>query len=308
MAVSLEDRYLGSLLGLACGDAVGTAVEFSPRGSFPPVTGMTGGGPFALPPGYWTDDTSMALCLAASLLDMQGFDALDQMHRYRRWWREGYLSSTGRCFDIGGTVRQALLRFEASGEPFAGSAESRSAGNGSLMRLAPVVLYYFGDPGRVVDCAVASSRTTHAAPEALESCRLLALLLERALSGRPAADILAIDADSFSEPAVAALARGEYRIKARGDIRGTGYCIAALEAALWCFERTATFEDAVLCAANLGDDADTTAAIVGQLAGAHYGGSAIPVAWRATLHADQEIAATARALHSVAAARFAPAT
>ena len=119
-SLTLRDRYEGAMLGLACGDAVGTSVEFSPRGSFPPVRGMSGGGPFSLEPGQWTDDTSMALCLAESLIARGGFDPRDQMGRYVNWWRLGYLSATGKCFDIGMTTQAALARFEATGDPFAG--------------------------------------------------------------------------------------------------------------------------------------------------------------------------------------------
>src|SRR5664279_5196739 len=142
MRSTLENRYVGSLLGLACGDAVGTADEFCSRGSFPLVSDMRGGGPFSLPPGYWTDDTSMALCLAESLCAKGYFDAFDQMERYVNWWQRGYLSSTGDCFDIGLTVRDALMRFLDNGDPFAGSKDPYSAGNGSLMRLAPVALFF----------------------------------------------------------------------------------------------------------------------------------------------------------------------
>src|ERR1700748_3035068 len=107
------ERWRGGLLGLACGDAVGTAVEFSPRGTFAPVTDMVGGGPFGLVPGEWTDDTSMALCLATSLVQCRGPDLRDQINRYVNWWQHGYLSSTGDCFDIGMTVRAALNRYLA---------------------------------------------------------------------------------------------------------------------------------------------------------------------------------------------------
>ena len=123
------------MIGLAVGDAVGTTVEFKAPGTFAPVSDMVGGGPFGLRPGQWTDDTSMALCLAESLIECGGFDARDQMERYVRWWREGHLSSTGKCFDIGNTTRAALSRFEKTGDPFAGSTEPNVAGNGSLMRL-----------------------------------------------------------------------------------------------------------------------------------------------------------------------------
>ena len=133
MSVSLQDRFRGSLLGLACGDAVGTAVEFRPRGSFPRVQEMTGGGPFGLEPGEWTDDTSMALCLAASLVEQEAFDPQDQMDRYVRWWKEGYFSSTGKHFDIGSTVKQALERYMDTGNPFSGPTDPRTSGNGCTM-------------------------------------------------------------------------------------------------------------------------------------------------------------------------------
>src|SRR5262245_23797377 len=131
-------RFRGCLLGLAVGDAVGTSVEFQPRGTFQPLTDMVGGGPFRLMPGQWTDDTSMALCLASSLLERRGFDARDQMERYCRWVSSGYWSSNGRCFDLGRTVAAALHRFQQSGEPLSGSTNPFSAGNGCIMRLAPV--------------------------------------------------------------------------------------------------------------------------------------------------------------------------
>ncbi|MDY7066736.1 hypothetical protein PsexTeo8_32000 [Pseudomonas extremaustralis] len=213
MTLTLSDRYRGSLLGLACGDAVGTSVEFMLRGTFEPVTDMLGGGPFQLKAGQWTDDTSMALCLAESLLCKRGFDPADQMTRYLNWWTSGYLSATGECFDIGLTVREALAAFQDHGDPFA---------------------------------------------------------------------------------------QGDYREKTRAQITGSGYCVASLEAALWCVLTTDSFAAAVLAAANLGDDADTTAAIVGQLAGAHYGVQGIPVAWLEKLCMREDIQDMADALFKVA--------
>lgn len=294
--MELVDRYEGALLGLACGDAVGTTVEFQPRGTFPRVTGMAGGGPFGLACGQWTDDTSMALCLAQSLIERDGFDAGDQMRRYANWWQWGYLSSTGECFDIGSTVTQALVRFLQTHEPFSGSTDPLSAGNGSLMRLAPVVLYFYPAIDDVLRFSADSSRTTHAAPEAVECCQVLGVAVARALSGASKARVLEMSGLALCEPKVAAIAGGDYVGKPTEQIRGSGYCVAALEAALWCFERTNTFEAAVLEAANLGDDADTTAAIVGQLAGAHYGLRSIPSDWLTLLHMREEIGATARAL------------
>ena len=111
LTVTPRRRFQGCLLGLACDDAVGTTVEFKPRGTFLPVTDMVGGGSFNLNPGEWTDDTSMALCLATSLVEKEGSDPQGQMTRYCRWADEGYLSSNGRCFDIGNTVSSALWQY-----------------------------------------------------------------------------------------------------------------------------------------------------------------------------------------------------
>jgi len=146
----LCDRYRGAFLGLAVGDALGTTLEFKAPGSFKPITDMLGGGPFGLKPGQWTDDTSMALCLAESLIEKGGFDPKDQMDHYCRWWLEGHLSSTGTCFDIGATVRTSLESYLRSGEPFAGSADPFTAKNGSLMRLAPVPLALTKCTGRAL--------------------------------------------------------------------------------------------------------------------------------------------------------------
>jgi ADP-ribosyl-[dinitrogen reductase] hydrolase len=133
-------RSRGCLLGLAVGDALGTTLEFKPPGTFTPITDMLGGGPFNLKPGQWTDDTSLALCLAESLIECRGFNPKDQMERYVRWWKEGHLSSTGECFDIGNTTRTALSAFLKTGNPISGPTDAYSAGNGSLMRLAPARL------------------------------------------------------------------------------------------------------------------------------------------------------------------------
>ncbi|EIK67853.1 ADP-ribosylglycohydrolase family protein [Pseudomonas synxantha BG33R] len=298
MVITLMDRYRGSLLGLACGDAVGTTVEFMPRGSFSPVTDMLGGGPFNLKPGQWTDDTSMALCLAESLLHKGGFDANDQMGRYLNWWKCGYLSSTGECFDIGMTIRDALAMFQQTGDGFSGSTNPYSAGNGSMMRLAPVVLFYFPDLENIRHFTAQSSRTTHAAQEAIECCQLLAEAISNALNGASKGEVLSFSNTSLSAPKVTAIARGEYRDKTHTEIVGSGYAVASLEAAFWCFDHTASFAEAVLAAANLGDDADTTAAIVGQLAGAYYGVHAIPIGWLDKLCMHDEIQDTADALYS----------
>ena len=246
------DRFRGCLLGLAVGDAVGTTLEFQPRGAFDPIADMVGGGPFNLEPGQWTDDTSMALCLAASLVEKGEFDPRDQIERYCRWRDGGYLSSTGRCFDIGRTVGSALRRYRETGDPFAGSTDPGAAGNGCIMRLAPVPMFFFPDEDTAKQHSGTSSRTTHGAAECIDACRLLGGMICRALGGQRKETVLLGDADTFPEsPRIAMIARGDYRGKSEGDIRGTGYVVASLEAAVWCFEQTDTYEAAVLRAAAL---------------------------------------------------------
>jgi len=294
------DRFRGCLLGLAVGDAVGTTVEFKPRGSFSPVTDMVGGGVFGLKPGQWTDDTSMALCLATSLITKKGFDPVDQMDRYWDWCKNGYLSSTGRCFDIGGTVRQALEKYKRTGgNPFSGSTEPNSAGNGSLMRLAPIPMYYFPDLEKVIHFARESSRTTHGALECIEACQLFGEMIHLALSGQSKEQILFETKVKVSAPKIDDIASGGYAQKLITQIRGTGYVVDSLEAALWCFYQSNTFEEAILQAANLGDDADTTAAICGQIAGAFYGESNIPTKWLEKLFMRNEITELADKLSKV---------
>ena len=266
-------------MGLAVGDAVGTAVEFKARGTFPPVTDMVGGGPFHLEPGQWTDDTSMALCLAASLVERKGFDARDQIERYCRWLDQGYLSSTGRCFDIGITVREALQQFKQSGEPFACSTHPRQAGNGSIMRLAPVVIYFHANRDAALHYAALSSMTTHPTTECVDACRLMASILLKAFDGASKEEALLGDRSFVGAPRIQAIARGEWRDKPEAQIVGSGYVVQSLEAAVWCVWATDSFEAAILRAANLGDDADTTAAVAGQIAGALYGKSGIPARW-----------------------------
>ena len=285
-----RDRALGALLGLACGDAVGTTVEVRTRCSFAPLADMVGGGPYELQPGQWTDDTSMALCLAASLAHCNGFDAIDQMNRYVNWWRVGYFSSTGDCFDIGMTTQRALQRYLDTGDPIAGSTEPNTAGNGSLMRLAPVALFFHPDLDATLRHARLSSATTHGAPEALDCCELLAVQLHAALAGADKAAVLrAGERLAFATPRVQRLAAQAHGEQALDALESSGYCVASLEAALWCFAREHDFASTVLAAANPGDDADTVAAIAGQLAGAFYGRSGIPAAWLEKLAMSDEI-------------------
>ena len=292
-----RNRYRGSLLGLAVGDALGTTLEFLSPGTFKPIDDMVGGGPFRLKPGQWTDDTSMALCLAESLLECQGFDPVDQMERYVRWWREGYWSSTGACFDIGNTIAAALSSFLDTGEAFAGSTDPRSAGNGSIMRLAPIPLYFAGDPAKAIEMAAQSSHTTHGTREAVDACRYLAALIlgavrgdsKEKLLGEHFEPVLGIWREHRLAEKIAEIAEGSYKHKDPPEICGTGYVVKSLEAALWAFQRSSSFREGALMAVNLGDDADTTGAVYGQLAGAFYGEAGIPKQWRNRVTYSREI-------------------
>jgi len=279
------DRAAGAFLGLAVGDALGTTLEFTPREACPHHTEMTGGGPFRLPPGAWTDDTAMAVAMARSMAARGAFDARDVMDSFIAWYRRGEHSCTGTCFDIGNVTRDALSRYEHTGDPLAGDTHEHRAGNGSLMRLAPAAIATFGDPRTAEEVARLSSRTTHGAPQALDACALFAALLQDAIAGN---DPLA-PRRVAAHPEVAAVAAGAWRDKPRAAIASSGYVVHTLEAALWCNGQARDFEEAVTLAVNLGEDTDTVGAVTGQLAGAIHGASSIPkrwlepLAWRRTL-------------------------
>jgi ADP-ribosyl-[dinitrogen reductase] hydrolase len=306
--VTVANRYRGALLGLAAGDALGTTLEFRRPGSFEPLDDIIGGGPFCLEPGQWTDDTSMALCLAHSLVECGRFDSADQMERYVRWWREGYMSSRpGPAFDIGNTVSDALRRFEQTGDPLAGSSEPNSAGNGSLMRLAPVVLWFATDPAEAIRHAGESSRTTHGAATAVDACRYFAGLIVGALRGIGKEELLSprwspvpgLWEHSRLSDEVDEVAAGSFKRRVPPEITGSGYVVRSLEAALWAFHHSDDFRNGALLAANLGDDADTTAAVYGQLAGAYYGSEGIPQRWVDLLALSDVIEQIADRLHDL---------
>jgi ADP-ribosyl-[dinitrogen reductase] hydrolase len=279
---AIRDRALGALVGLAVGDAIGTTVEFHPRGTFDPVTDMVGGGPFNLRRGEWTDDTSMALSLADSLIACGRLNERDLLTRFCRWWKEGENSVTGHCFDIGNATAAALKAFHDTGDIHAASADARNGGNGSIMRLAPVVLRFFNSPEKLRDAARRQSTTTHPATEPVDASEALAMILANAIQGMPLTDLLSASYGPYT-PKVQAVVDGSWRGKHRDAIRSSGYVIDTLEAAIWALASSRSFEESVLRAVNLGDDADSVGAVAGQLAGAFYGLTAIPERWRKRL-------------------------
>jgi ADP-ribosyl-[dinitrogen reductase] hydrolase len=274
-ARGLRGRFQGALLGLAAGDAVAAATQYRRPGRFTPVGDMIGGGPFDLPRGGWSDDTAMALCLAESLLEREGFDARDQVARYRRWQTEGYLSATGQCVGITAGTARALALARWRRQPFSGSHDPEALDAETLSRVAPVAMYFFARGRAAGEPAAEAARTTSQAPRVLGACRALGEALQAALAGEPKAAILALggreaDAGSPSQTAPGALA-------------------AALDA----FGHTHNFRDAVLAAANLGGNSDVVASVTGALAGAHYTAGAIPTLWRNSLMKQQLIEACA---------------
>ncbi|WP_247488612.1 ADP-ribosylglycohydrolase family protein [Bradyrhizobium sp. 17] len=275
----IEDSAYGAMLGLAVGDAIGVPLEFSERDALPHVSEMIGGGPFGLEPGEWTDDTSMALCLADSLIAQRTFDGFDVLNRFVRWWEDGENSVNGRCFDIGITTRAALERYARLGTPAGDGAHNKNhAGNGSIMRLAPIAVFAAHDRSEAVRLAHRQSMLTHANRLAASACEFFATLLVEAMRGTDRNTVLR-SRFWFSHPELNAIAAGNWIGKTRDEISSSGYVISTLEAALWCVHRTSSFEEAIILAVNLGNDSDTVGAVTGQLAGAIYGRSGIPTRW-----------------------------
>lgn len=304
MSAQKTDRQKGAFVGLAVGDAMGAPVEFMPRGSFDPVEGYRAGGRFRLRAGEWTDDTAMALALAESLVGEgeekaenqdtphlptgRGFDPIDQLERYLRWWEQGENTCRDKSIGIGMTTQRTLIRFRRTRQPFTDIRHERFSGNGSLMRLAPVVIYFADDIERAVIHAGLSSMTTHASPIAVDACRYFAYQLvclfdgmdrETFFSDEQMERTRAFFDDAPLHPALDPILSGEYHTLHCDQIRSSGYVIDTLKAALWSVYHTESFDSAILHAVNLGDDADTVGAVTGQLAGALYGYSAIPTPW-----------------------------
>ncbi|MDA8346704.1 MAG: ADP-ribosylglycohydrolase family protein [Thermaerobacter sp.] len=304
--MDLRSRYRGAIYGLAVGDAMGASIEFGIYPDYHPIFDLRGGGPHNLEAGQWTDDTSMALCLADSLLHLGEFDAQDQLRRYLRWLREGYRSSTGKCFDAGGTVRTALQRFERRPAPYCGSEDPNSAGNGSIMRLCPVPLFFRSDPRVAIARSADSSRTTHAARTTIDACRYLGGLIVGALEGRTKRELLSprftpiaglFDAEPLC-PEIERIALGAFKNRRPpSEIKGSGYVVDSLEAALWAFYHGETFLGGLYLAVNLGNDADTTGAVFGQLAGAHFGTEEIPADFRRSVAQWADLEAVADGLY-----------
>lgn len=278
------DKSAGCLFGLAVGDALGGTNEFKNGNScykFDPTSlKYVGGGPFDLRPGEWTDDTSMALALADSIISKQGFDIHDQMDRYVSWYRLGQYCTRQKIFDIGNATRSALERYESYGGQiaFCGDDSVWSSGNGGLMRMAPAAIgYQMRKSSCIVTCKV-SSMTTHSSPVCKQSAQLLGMYLFRALKDDASKDDVLCTYDIVvgnSECGVIQTILDDSWKDAERTV-SDGYAATTLRFALQCFADTNSFAECVAMAANAGGDSDTNAAVAGQIAGAYYGLSGIP--------------------------------
>ena len=271
------DKWMGSIVGLAIGDQLGCLVEGKSRGTFDRVRGMLDGS-------FWTDDTSQALCLADSLISTGKFDINDQLERYSKWLFEGYLSSREWAYGCGPTARLAITDFRNSGTP---KPVKNQATNGALMRLAPVTLFYCDDLEEAIKKSGESATSTHDNPVCIDACRLYGSMIAKSVQGEGKESVLNYEAALWSneplENSIDRVAKGSYRDKEPPDIKGTLNITDSIEAAIWSFDRSSSFGEGALKAVNLGDDTDTTAAIYGQLAGAHYGYEGIPYSWKSKL-------------------------
>ncbi|CAF4897796.1 unnamed protein product, partial [Rotaria sp. Silwood1] len=323
----LLNRIHGSMIGMALGDALGAHVEFRTHAYLVkhPVTDFQEDEARGLKKGQSTDATSMALCLANSLIARRHFNPYDQLVRYKWWYKNGYMTSTGRCFDIGENTSQSFDEFQRRQESLAKDhqipleqldflsdyhllanfnvdcSKIGAAGNGALMRLAPVPLFFHKWPIHAVEFSGRSGQITHGDPKAYDACRYYGALIVATLRGESKEQLLDNEFYVKHKPwfngkrlhtDIEAIAKGSYKQRQGydGGIRGNGYIVNTLQAALWAFWADENnFEKGVLAAVNLGDDTDTTAAIYGQLAGVYYGFKKLPENWRDQVYAKDFI-------------------
>lgn len=282
---SAASRIRGTLFGTAIGDALGGPRQFTERDELPLLTEMKPIANFKVPAGTWSDDTSMTLCLAESLTKTGTGeqDPADQLTLYSCWLSEGHNTPTGKAFDIGGTTRNSIQRYRVTGEVRANTDDEVFQGNGSLMRVAPVAAMFRADPARAGREAAISSLTTHSNLLCQQACQILGQVIATALQGGTKEEVLgAVGMSGYLSP-LEPVVKGRFAYKSRDQIQSDGWVVATLEAALWAFARTETFEDGAIYAVNLAHDADTVGAVYGAIAGAFYGYEAIPDRWLAAL-------------------------
>lgn len=300
--------YKSLLFGAAVGDALGVPVEFKSREYLRknPVTGMQSGGTHGQVAGTWSDDTSLALCLTEALTEDE-FSLKSLANRFVRWRREGYWTPHGQVFDIGNTTDEAILRIESGRRPdLCGGDSEQSNGNGSLMRIAPLVFYLRDkNTSKRFDIIQKVSSLTHAHIRSVIACYYYLEFARRLITTRDVAEAYfqtsgAVTRETDNLP----IAHSEMQLYSRllqeniqwvpeEEIRSDGYVVHTLEASIWCLMNTDNYKDAVLKAVNLGYDTDTTAAVTGALAGLLYGYESIPEEWLSVLARREDIEALA---------------
>jgi ADP-ribosylglycohydrolase len=295
----MEDKILGGIIGLCVADALGVPVEFMNRESLilNPVTDMRGYGTHNQPPGTWSDDTSMTLCLLDSLAN--GLDYSNIMQKFLLWYNNAEYTPHGEVFDMGTATRKALTRF-AQGTPalHCGGASEHDNGNGALMRILPLAFYLrskygdsYTDNNETFDIVHNVSSLTHAHKRSLTACGIYLSVAECLFdtndlkngiyTGISKAKRYYESRDEYAGELLyyKRIFKDDFINLQQEEIKSSGYVVDTLEAALWCLLNTHSYESCVLKAVNLGEDTDTVAAVAGGLAGIHYGISAIPEKW-----------------------------
>lgn len=288
--IARRDRILGGLWGSLVGDALGVPVEFIDRATVQenPVTDMREFGTHDQPRGTWSDDGALILCTADSLVNHE-FNLADMGDRFVRWMNDGLWTANGDVFDIGGTTGTALRRI-AEGTPAdqAGERHEDSNGNGSLMRILPVVLRFADEPMETfADRVEKISAITHGHGRSRLACVFYGLIIRQILSGLLPVAAFASARTEFAKfyshspefPKFRHILEDDLTILPEGEIVSTGYVLHTLHASLWCLVTTQNFRDCVLKAVNLGYDTDTTGCVAGGLAGVAYGMKSIPKDW-----------------------------
>lgn len=296
----LNSRMRGGLWGALVGDALGVPVEFQDRAArlADPVTGMRAYGTHLQPAGTWSDDGALLLCSVESLAE-RGFDPEDMGRRFLRWQDQGLWTAHGEVFDIGIATSQALRRIR-QGSPAgeAGGRDEFSNGNGSLMRILPVVLASLeGTTEALRDRIHRASAITHGHPRSQMACVYFALLVRALMEGwsreeavkAAAGDFVGVYEHSAEMPAFGRILEGDFAALPRIAIHSGGYVMDTLEAAVWCLLTTEDFASCVLKAVNLGADTDTTGCVTGALAGVFHGENSMPAEWRRVLPRQDEL-------------------
>ncbi len=293
---TIADRAVGAIMGLAVGEALGASVAFTPRDTHAPVTDLVGGGLFARAAGEWGEHTAMTLCLAESLRAAPDFAPPDFMDRLVAWVDRGIPGLRSGPVEVGYTTSSAIERYRWTGRTAETEPRPRPVDAESLIRVAPAAIRWGAAPATAERVARRQSRVTHAAPEALDACALLARCLTAALRGEDRTSSLVPGPDPSWCAPVRGLAQGTWKPKRREHIETAGNALDLLEAALWAVYHAESFPQAVLTAVNLGNFADATGALAGQLAGALYGAGALPTRWRRTLVQEDRLRGVAVAL------------